>query len=161
MKKIAFLFFALFSSALMYSQVYMQVNQQDGPEQLMLSEINEITFNVNGIDIAMDNHSNTSFNFLNIEDIEFTDVSTQLVGVEDNSIRVYPVPTDDVLNIDLSDTYANISVSVVSMSGTTLIKQEFENSRLVSVDVSQLKSGIYACLVKHTKGDYSKVFIKK
>lgn len=75
-------------------------------------------------------------------------------GVTSNSglgVLVYPNPADDQLSIRWNKDHADESVSVrlVSVTGQVMYQNEFEvKTDKVDIDISQLPSGMYYCVVQ-------------
>jgi len=66
--------------------------------------------------------------------------STNDIGVE--SILVYPIPVEDVLNIE---SYGHSLVQIFNIQGKRLMQEEFQGQ--LSVDVSSYSSGTYVVIV--------------
>lgn len=108
-----------------------------------------ITQTVNTIEFDPDYHIVSQNNnvFLN----------TQLFGNSDATFTIYPNPSSDFINIDFGDSNTIIS--------TTTIYNQIGQQVLVntqnSIDISNLKTGIYIAKVSTNHGDFHKSFIKK
>ena len=83
-----------------------------------------------------------------IDDIEITSLlsSNQF---EDEEFKIYPNPTNDVLNIEGN----NIEVvSLYNLSGQLLFERKNESKQNIKVDLSQFQSGVYFIkLLSNTK----------
>lgn len=79
--------------------------------------------------------------------------------VNPNDIKVYPNPTTDVLNIELNETIA--SVSLVGMDGR-VVYTENANDVTAKIDVASLESGVYYYVVVTESGKTARnSFVKK
>ncbi len=90
-------------------------------------------------------------------------VTDAFASVEDDSslevLSAYPNPTTDVLNINLNENAT--TVSVLSLDGK-LISTENVNSNIVTLNVSDLASGVYFYEVVTAEGDKLRnKFVKK
>jgi len=88
-------------------------------------------------------------------------VVNMVAGIEENeiSVSVYPNPASDVLNIKLNENAS--SVSILGMDGK-VISTETVNSNTVSVNVSNLVSGVYFYQVVTENGTAIRnTFVKK
>lgn len=57
---------------------------------------------------------------------------------------IYPQPAEDIVKIKLDQPYARpFSVFIYDLSGKEVIRETFSNSRLISINTSQLNAGIY------------------
>ena len=94
-------------------------------------------------------------------------INITLTGINkitnNNVISVYPNPASDQLNILLNENFVNnIIVSLSDISGKELLYQAIENKgSVISINISELKSGIY--LLKVNFNDKTSVvkFVKK
>lgn len=83
-------------------------------------------------------------NGLYIDNIFLTDlVNTFRVETEQNTIRFFPNPGRDVLNIQSYEQLTNARVSIVSASGITVMDRNLENGQAWVLSTSHLKKGIY------------------
>ena len=80
-------------------------------------------------------------------------VKTLAAGIGENEIvsSVYPNPANDVLNIELQETIA--TVSILSIDGK-LISTQTVNELSTVVDVQSLPAGLYTCKVATVKGNF-------
>jgi hypothetical protein len=87
-----------------------------------------------------------------------------LLGINDfNSglnLKLYPNPSDSVLNITLQNSETNLGIQLYDILGKLVIQKTINTTDLAQIDVSELKEGLY--LVKFTIGDKTetKRFIK-
>ncbi|WP_040253521.1 T9SS type A sorting domain-containing protein [Psychroserpens mesophilus] len=87
-----------------------------------------------------------------------------LLGISDFNLglnlKLYPNPSDDVLNITLQNSEANLGIQLYDILGKLVIQKTINTTDLAQIDVSELKEGLY--LVKFTIGDSTetKRFIK-
>ncbi|WP_237421220.1 choice-of-anchor tandem repeat GloVer-containing protein [Flavobacterium sp. Sd200] len=79
----------------------------------------------------------------------------------DKSIKLFPNPTEDILNIKLPE---NIEVTVTSIKianslGQIIREQKIQNNG--AIDVSQLQTGIYVISFTTNYGDWKEKFVKE
>jgi len=81
------------------------------------------------------------------------------IGMEDVvSTNVYPNPVGNVLNISIKDN-SPYEYKIFSLKGELMIKGRASKSN-ISVDVSQLKDGVYVLKINNGKKLYTNKFIK-
>lgn len=114
--------------------------------------------NVQAIDFVYDDYG-TGFRVDNIQINNLPVLSTDEVGKKE-SIKIYPNPTAEILNIE-TDSKIN-SITIFDAKGS-LIKnfQETGISNGKRINVSDLISGIYMVKVKTSTSEFTKKFIKK
>ena len=89
---------------------------------------------------------------------------TSIVDLDESEINIYPNPTNEILNKDLSKTLIEdeIKISIISMDGKLI--EEFNvsvNSKTISIDVSSISQGIYMLELSNSKYIWnSKVIIE-
>ena len=80
-----------------------------------------------------------------------------------NEVKVFPNPTQDVLNVSLPKEIASgVSYDIYDISGKKV--KQFSNkvdSDSLTIDVSGLNSGVYILTVKTTEGSSNYKFVKK
>ena len=73
-------------------------------------------------------------------------------------VKLYPNPTQDYLNIELSaGKAAQVSVRIVGMDGKVVMQQQqqlFSGSTQLQLDVQNLKAGIYMLQINTAEGSY-------
>ena len=80
-----------------------------------------------------------------------------------NALAVYPIPSTDMLNIELEATVANYTVTIYDLSGKQLIQKSVNGNAGVqktTLDVSTLAKGSYIVSVATAGQSYSKHFVK-
>jgi plastocyanin len=81
------------------------------------------------------------------------DAST--VGVRDNnstSIHIFPNPVKDVLKINLNKEYQNYSISIIDLTGKTVIEKDGSRNKEFTVNVSDLSRGCYFVRIATEEG---------
>ncbi|TNE36474.1 T9SS type A sorting domain-containing protein, partial [bacterium] len=74
--------------------------------------------------------------------IKFNEAKTTVSTFEENNIKLYPNPTNDILYIDLSDKHV-FSFSITDITGK-ILKQDFHNFKnQITIDTKSLTTGIY------------------
>lgn len=77
-------------------------------------------------------------------------VATSVLGTNETSqsklesIKIYPNPAKDILNIEISAEIKNFSFEIKDMSGRLISAHENETN----INVSKLSSGVYLCTIK-------------
>jgi hypothetical protein len=69
------------------------------------------------------------------------------VGIEENdlskSLSLYPNPTDNYITIDLNETFAEINVSVIDITGIEVINKDYTHEKNIQLGLDKLVKGIY------------------
>ncbi|UFH32532.1 M28 family peptidase [Chryseobacterium sp. C-71] len=74
------------------------------------------------------------------------------------SVKVYPNPAKNILNIELPNTIKNFNIEITDMSGKLVLKSENQKG----INVSALENGVYFCSIKtDTESVTRKIVIKK
>ncbi|MBW8522694.1 M28 family peptidase [Chryseobacterium chendengshani] len=94
----------------------------------------------------------------------FAVASTTILATDENqgnqleSVKIYPNPAKNILNIDLPDHIKNFNVEITDMSGKLVLKSENETK----INVSNLLNGVYICSLKsENKKIINKILIEK
>ncbi|NQY10563.1 MAG: T9SS type A sorting domain-containing protein, partial [Flavobacteriales bacterium] len=108
-----------------------------------------------------------------VDGMTFSDVvdvaESVFVGVDEPAsnnaqVSVYPVPTNDVLNVNIGNTEGVIGVTVVSLTGVTVSSSSLNTSdnSTYQVDVSGLPAGVYILRLSDRNGwQHNSNFIKQ
>ena len=117
--------------------------------------INPFTYDISSyggqsVYLVFRHHNCTEEGDLLLDDISV--VKTLAAGIGENKIvsSVYPNPANDVLNIELQETIA--TVSILSIDGK-LISTQTVNDVSTAVDVQSLPAGLYTYKVTAVKGN--------
>jgi hypothetical protein len=112
---------------------------------------------MNNVYVAFRHHACTDQFLFILDDIKITNIAS----VVENTIStsVYPNPTSDVLNIELSENAT--SVSIIGLDGK-VISTESVNANTVTVNVSALVAGVYIYQIVAENGEVVRnTFVKK
>lgn len=75
-------------------------------------------------------------------------------------IKMFPNPVNDILFVETNETVEELSIH--SVTGVMFCRQTTDNGQqYLSIDVDELKSGIYLIKIKTDKGEVVKYFVKK
>ena len=77
-----------------------------------------------------ENHLNNSTSGIIVNNFEF-------------DVKIFPNPVKDFLTIDMNKTHGSINLAIYSLVGELLLEREIISTKLISVDLSTYKSGIY------------------
>lgn len=83
------------------------------------------------------------------------DVVTGTRGKVKNNLKVYPVPANDLLHIEIIRDYP---VAIFGISGNKILERNLQSGTL---DISELPGGIYILKVKTDANSLNAVFVKK
>ena len=79
-----------------------------------------------------------------------------------NSIKVYPNPANDIVNIDgISGRIGNANLKIYDLNGRLLTNQPLDFNQQQQIDVSQYQSGVYLLKIENTSVNISKKLIIK
>ncbi len=82
-----------------------------------------------------------------------------MVGIEDleleGSVKVYPNPANNLLNIELEEMYEFIHIRILNVQGKEVIQKQFENEQLLRINLSELPAGPYFIHMQTPKGNAS------
>jgi len=99
--------------------------------------------------------SKPAFNIDKIEIVKYNYIAEE----EQINFFVYPNPATNRLKIKLENGKID-SLSIINLKGQKLLS-EIVNSKTNTVDINSLAPGIYWLIVKTTKGEFKKTFVKK
>ncbi len=68
---------------------------------------------------------------------------TGLNDVDMVKLQIYPNPVKDKLHIDLNGAFSSFRITISDVSGRMMYAFDHKNEQLLTVDVSELKAGIY------------------
>jgi hypothetical protein len=78
-----------------------------------------------------------------------------------DEIKLYPNPTNSILNIDNSSNSQNVNICIVDVTGKILRSQFLSASESLQLNVSGLAQGLYLVEIKSDEGaTVRKKFIK-
>ena len=77
-----------------------------------------------------------------------------------NSLRAYPNPVSDVLNIEFDKIVENATVSILNLNGQTIKKDQVNSLKKSRINVGDLPSGIYILNIRTPENVKSIRFIK-
>jgi hypothetical protein len=99
-------------------------------------------------------YCNTSPGMKTVINDEFTEI-TGTSGVRDHSrLILWPVPADEKIYIDLSEEIfaSTVKIRIISLTGKILTDQLFSDLKKLTIDVSDMKAGVYILSVGHLHG---------
>ncbi|NLA23537.1 MAG: T9SS type A sorting domain-containing protein [Bacteroidales bacterium] len=73
-------------------------------------------------------------------------------------INIYPNPTEDILNIKVSENEKNKTISIRSIDGKLI---EIHQEALTQLNISNLRAGVFIVEVETDRGNFNKLVIKK
>ncbi|PKP18225.1 MAG: hypothetical protein CVU05_13935 [Bacteroidetes bacterium HGW-Bacteroidetes-21] len=103
-------------------------------------------------DIITDNIGNESISNV----VYFTYNNNDIIG-NDKALLVYPNPTKDFINIDLSKiNEKTYKVMICNIYGQLIDEYDFKNEGVNKISVNKLKSGLYVIKVKTNQGEINR-----
>lgn len=79
-------------------------------------------------------------------------VTAGIKHINADEIKLYPVPANDILNIELKSS-GNYTLQVMDMSGRIAIDKEATFSSSTQIDIHTLESGVYFLMVKNDNAE--------
>lgn len=87
------------------------------------------------------------------------------LGIEDfeqvSNIKLYPNPSNSILNITAQNAGTNGTLEIYSIVGKKVLSQKLELSEATKINVSDWDSGLYLVKISSDKGEDTKRFIKQ
>jgi hypothetical protein len=86
------------------------------------------------------------------------------VGINDyikSDFQLYPNPTNGKLNIELNEAFKAKLISIFSLTGMEVMKDETQYGKSIHIDVSTLSKGMYFIKIQSDKNSIIKKFIKE
>ncbi|NRA93414.1 MAG: T9SS type A sorting domain-containing protein, partial [Psychroserpens sp.] len=77
-----------------------------------------------------------------------------------NSVKVYPNPTTNTLNISSNNSYGKVTLRLVDINGRTVLETTRDFDAKIELDLSQLNDGIYILNINGSDFDYNTKVIK-
>ncbi len=87
--------------------------------------------------------------------------STNSPADKNQYLKIYPNPSDGVLNVKVSDNFIGKKMKVISFSSGKSVLNQTINSSKTSLDIHNLSAGQYYISLANNKGTITKVFVKK
>lgn len=95
-------------------------------------------------------------------DLTRTQLGTvEIVGNSVKSVKIYPNPTSEVLNIEVEKNLSNANISVFDVSGKLIISKKNISGKALNIPVNELSTGNYVIMVADSDQNFSAKFIKK
>ena len=122
-------------------------------------DISSIAANQPIVYVAIRHYNCTDENWLLVDFINVTSNTVASINeIASSTISVYPNPVNDILNITSSEEVT--SISIISLDGK-IISTSKVNGKNISVDLTDLMSGVYLYEVKTSIGVSRNTFVKK
>ncbi len=78
-----------------------------------------------------------------------------------NGLRLYPNPTNSVLNIELNTVLTEGKVEVFDVLGKEVFTQKLQPNNSTQIDVSNWDTGMYLLKISSENGEATKRFVKQ
>jgi hypothetical protein len=79
---------------------------------------------------------------------------------QEDDFRLYPNPSNSILNIELQSISSNGTLEVFDLLGKQIITQSISKTEISQIDVTNWDSGLYLIKISSDKGEETKRFIK-
>lgn len=94
---------------------------------------------------------------------KYSEVRNILFANDKNIVQVFPNPTKDVLNIDLSGLDINkgeITIIIIDQSGKNVMVKKYADNALLTIGLKELPAGNYNVIVKQNEDVYFNKIVK-
>lgn len=160
---ILLLFLLSLSMHYLFSQSMFVKEISNEQTEFSISDIQNITFTNGEIQIKKNNGLETQYLLSEIRYINFINLS---ISISENTLNVstlllYPNPAINEINLT-SDflNNENHKISIIDIQGRCYFEENFYGKSLQNIDISNLQSGIYFCIIKSKNNNIIKKFIK-
>jgi len=147
------------------AQIKLNVKSKDDTQTAYsLTDIQKLTFPAHSVVVTETNGSTQSYTFSNVRYLSFIDITATnfpvLETLDSNSIKLYPSPASEELNIHYSATNCGtVQIRIINIQGQIVLAQTHENTKgenNIKLNISALPAGLY--MVNNGAGSSS--FIK-
>lgn len=134
----------------------MYVKENSGTQTAYtLSSIQKITFSGGNATIQKTDNSTDVYALSELRYLNFANPITRISEPTDqlthSTLITYPNPVIDLLNIDLKGMTGEGTISILTLEGKEIQKQNTNGSSLIILNLSQLPKGIYLCRYSNAK----------
>ncbi len=127
----------------------MYVTENNGSQTIYsLSGVGKITFSGGNAHVQSISNDKGVHALSDLRYINFTNLTT---GISEPttplsaSLKTYPNPVSDMLNIDLTSVKGDGTLSILTMEGKVLQTQKTSGNSIITLNLSHLSQGIYLC----------------
>lgn len=165
MKKLAIIFFALCPLIIVQAQSALFVKEKVGTNTAFnLSKIKSLTFVGVNVTVNKKDASTSSFIRTDVQYINFgVNYSTNIAPIKvesDRSLTLYPNPSHDVLNIELSNPNSQAAqIEIIGIDGKVALRCVL-NQAIGSISIVALPKGLYLLRCNNGTNTTSTKFIK-
>jgi hypothetical protein len=130
-----------------------------------MSTIRKITFSGGNAAVLKIDNFTSAYALSELRYLNFTDLIT---GVSDpqpllghGNLITYPNPVTDVINIDLTGVTEDGIISILTLEGKEIQRQNTKANSLTTINLSHISNGIYMCRYINTEGIKTVKIIKQ
>ncbi len=114
-----------------------------------LSSTRKMTFSGGNATVQKSDNSNDVYALSELRYLNFTNPLTSTkeptAQLGYSNMITYPIPVNDVLNIDLTGVTGELTLSILTLEDKEILTQTTNGGRLISLNLSHLSEGIYLC----------------
>jgi hypothetical protein len=113
-----------------------------------LNNIRKLTFSSGNLTVQKNDNSTNEYALNSLRYLNFVDLTTNIneqPAQLNNNLFIYPNPIKDILNIDLTNTKSDGSISILSLNGKVLHSEKVINNTIITINLNHLPQGIYLC----------------
>jgi hypothetical protein len=153
-----------FEIAMLKAQSTLYVKERSGSQSSYpLTEMRKIDFSAGSLSVTKNNGAAQT---IALNDLRLLSFKNYFLGIPDpgsvqnNTIKLYPNPVNNTLQIEYSgDNKTGYILEIHDIQGHR-IQQNLLRSKTVSIDVTNLKAGVYLCHIQDQSGVTDTKFIK-
>lgn len=92
--------------------------------------------------------------------LHFLKLSSDDKNIKNQDVEVFPIPTDDYINIIINKKFLLAKIDIYDLSGSKVLSKE-SNLRHSNLNISNFPSGVYILKIKYDNEFYTSKIIKK
>lgn len=130
------------------------IKQSNGSQTAYaISNVRKVTFSAGYATIHKTDNSIGLFELIGLRYINFTDltnINDKQIYLYNENMHTYPNPVINVLNIDLTNTIFNGTLSILTLDGRIIQKFNTKGENILNINIENLPTGIYLCRYSNT-----------
>lgn len=80
---------------------------------------------------------------------------------QESSLRLYPNPSNSILNIEFNSSVAEGTIEIFDILGKQVLRQSIAFNNLTQIDVADWETGLYLVKISSENGEETKRFVKQ
>ncbi|MBQ4820028.1 T9SS type A sorting domain-containing protein [Aquimarina sp. MMG016] len=127
----------------------------ESPDQIGFALVSSLAYKPSADKLLIGTHGNGMF------EAQITPLSVEEFETNDTPFVAYPIPANDVINIDIEDTFVpgDLDYSIIDISGKIIKSGELNSEK--QIGVQELTNGIYVLQLNSSNKSKAITFVKK